>query len=52
MYRTRRYAVSIIGTIIIQVIRDIRDIRERPPSRETPIDSYSKLKARIIKNQI
>jgi hypothetical protein len=34
----------------IRNIRDIRDIRERSPSRKTPIDSYSKLKARIIKN--
>jgi hypothetical protein len=31
-------------------IRDIRDIRERTPSRKTPIDSYGKFKARIIKN--
>jgi hypothetical protein len=27
-----------------------RDIRKRPLSKKTPIDSYSKLKARIIKN--
>ena len=33
-------------------IRNARDARERLPSRKTPIDSYSKLKARIIKNQI
>ena len=31
-------------------IKDVRDIKERLPSRETPIDSYSKLKARTIKN--
>ena len=31
-------------------IRNIRDIRERLPSRKTPIDSHSKLKARLIKN--
>ena len=31
-------------------IRDVRDIKERPPSGETPIDSYSKFKARAIKN--
>jgi len=31
-------------------IRDIWDIRERTPSRKTPIDSYSKFKAGIIKN--
>jgi hypothetical protein len=31
-------------------IRVTRDTRERTPSRKTPIDSYSKLKARIIKN--
>jgi len=31
-------------------IRDIGDIRERTPCKKTPIDSYSKLKARIIKN--
>jgi len=33
--------------------RDIRvtgDIRERTPYRKTPINSYSKLKTRIIKN--
>jgi hypothetical protein len=38
---------------IIRLNRDIRvigGIRERMPSRKTPIDSYSKLKARIIKN--
>ena len=37
-------------------IRDVRDtkkarnIRERLPSKKTPIDSHRKLKARIIKN--
>jgi hypothetical protein len=31
-------------------IRDTRDIRERTPSRKTPIDGYGKFKARIIKN--
>ena len=30
--------------------RNARDIRERSPNRKTPIDSYSKLKARTIKN--
>ncbi len=34
----------------IRDIKDIKDIRERPPNRETPIDSYSKLKTRTIKN--
>ena len=34
----------------IRDIRYIRDIRERLPNRKTPIDSYSKLKARTIKN--
>ena len=36
----------------VGVIRDVKDIRERPPSRETPMDSHSKLKAKTIKNQI
>ena len=31
-------------------VRHIRDIRKRPLSRKTPIDNYSKLKARTIKN--
>jgi hypothetical protein len=31
-------------------IRHIRDIIKRPLSKKTPIDSYSKLKARTIKN--
>ena len=31
-------------------IRVIGDIRERTPYRKTLIDSYSKLKTRIIKN--
>jgi hypothetical protein len=31
-------------------IRDIWDIRERTPSRKTPIDGYGKFKAGIIKN--
>jgi hypothetical protein len=31
-------------------VRHIRDTRKRPPSKKTFIDSYSKLKARIIKN--
>jgi len=38
---------------ITRLNRDIRvigDIREKTPSRKTPIDSYSKLKTRIIKN--
>jgi len=38
---------------ITRLNRDIRvigDIRERMPYRKTPIDSYSKLKTRIIKN--
>ena len=38
---------------ITRLNRDIRvigDIRERTPYRKTPIDSYSKLKTRIIKN--
>ena len=38
---------------IIRPNRDIRvigDIRERTPYRKTLIDSYSKLKIRIIKN--
>ena len=30
--------------------RNARDIRERSPSRKTPMDSHSKLKARTIKN--
>jgi hypothetical protein len=34
----------------IRDTRDIRDIRERTPSRKTPIYSYGKFKARIIKN--
>jgi hypothetical protein len=37
----------------IRVIGDIRvtgDIRERTPYRKTSIDSYSKLKTRVIKN--
>jgi hypothetical protein len=38
---------------ITRLYRDIRvigDIRERTPSGKTLIDSYSKLKTRIIKN--
>ena len=38
---------------IIRLNRDIRvigNIRERMPYRKTPIDNYSKLKTRIIKN--
>jgi len=38
---------------IIRLNKDIRvieDIRERTPYRKTSIDSYSKLKTRIIKN--
>jgi hypothetical protein len=38
---------------ITRLNRDIKvigDIRERTPYRKTPIDSYSKLKTRIIKN--
>jgi len=38
---------------ITRLNRDIRvtgDIRERTPYRKTSIDSYSKLKTRIIKN--
>jgi hypothetical protein len=38
---------------ITRLDRDIRatgDIRERTPYRKTLIDSYSKLKTRIIKN--
>jgi len=38
---------------ITRLNRDIRvigDIRERTPYRKTPIDSYSKLKTKIIKN--
>jgi hypothetical protein len=31
-------------------IRYIKDIKKRLPSKKTLIDSYSKLKARIIKN--
>ena len=31
-------------------IRDIKDIKERPLNRKTLIDSYSKLKAKTIKN--
>jgi len=31
-------------------IRVTGEIRKRTPYRKTPIDSYSKLKARIIKN--
>ena len=34
----------------IRDTRNIRDTRKRSPSRKTPIDSYSKLKARTIKN--
>jgi len=34
----------------IRDIRDTGDIRERTPRRKTPMDSYGKLKARIIKN--
>ena len=34
----------------IRDIRNVRDIRERSPSKKTPIDSYSKLKVRTIKN--
>ena len=37
-------------TILNRNIRVIRDIRERMPYRKTSIDSYSKLKTRIIKN--
>jgi len=33
-----------------RVIRVIGNIRERIPYRKTPMDSYSKLKTRIIKN--
>ena len=36
----------------IRHLRNAKDLRERPPSRKTPIDSHSKLKARTIKNQI
>jgi len=36
----------------IRDIRNAREIRERLLSRKTPMDSYSKLKAKIIKNQI
>jgi hypothetical protein len=38
---------------ITKINRDLRiigDIRERTPYRKTLIDSYSKLKTRIIKN--
>ena len=38
---------------ITRLNRDIRvigDTRERTPYRKTPIDSYSKLKTRTIKN--
>ena len=38
---------------ITRLNRDIRiigDTRERTPCRKTPIDSYSKLKTRAIKN--
>ena len=31
-------------------VRDIRDIKKRLFSKKIPIDSHSKLKARIIKN--
>jgi len=31
-------------------IRDIKDIKKRPLGKKTPIDSYSKLKAKPIKN--
>ena len=34
----------------VRDIRNARDIKERSLSRKTPIDSYSKLKARTIKN--
>jgi len=34
----------------IRDTKNIRDIRERSPSKKTPIDSHSKLKAKIIKN--
>jgi len=33
-------------------IRNARDTKERPLNKKTPIDSYSKLKAKTIKNQI
>ncbi len=39
---------NIIG--INRNIRNVRDIKERPPSKKTPIDSHSKFKARSIKN--
>ena len=39
---------NIIG--INKNIRNAKDIKKRLPSRKTPIDSYSKLKAKTIKN--
>ena len=35
---------------LYNITRPYRDIRERAPYRKTFIDSYSKLKTRIIKN--
>jgi len=37
-------------TRLTKDLRVIGDIRERTPYRKTLIDSYSKLKTRIIKN--
>jgi hypothetical protein len=34
----------------IRYLRNARDIKERLFSRKTPMDSYSKLKAKTIKN--
>ena len=37
-------------TRLYRDIRVIEDIKKRTPYRKTPIDGYSKLKTRIIKN--
>ena len=34
----------------VRDIKNARDTKERSPNKKTPINSYSKLKARTIKN--